>query len=663
MSNDYGVVRDTSLPLSQIRDRHNSSIISSVLDLKRHAITRDSSLKSLGCLYLADDNEGPIEKRRRVSNGSVAAGSSELLKRRYLNPVSGLESERDYIAVSYTWEPSKQEEEEGKDEEEASGRFLIESHRTGKPPLPSDVRDGVWRRVLNYADHVDCENIWIDRECIDQDNDAEKSAMIQSMHLVYGQSKHPIALLTRPIDTAEELDLLIDLMCGEVSVEDEPAVLDLLKDITSDLWWTRAWTFQEDYRASIRMKLLIPHHRSLERRKLAVRDNAGRHLLGRIDGEICIYSIDFRKRATEFCLSHRKRSGRRDICDKILKAATKYNVLLRDERAPADLASISRSMSPLIISDIDSRGITEESDRLAIIANCCWYNTRLNTSALDSECSSLSLSTLALYLLNGEVLENNPKQANRGSLDDNIHEFLSKQSLNSFRPPIDEGLTFIKSCRFIKPQLTAQGTLTEGHLWRLGKVIRRKPLKEEKYRTLPPLDEFAAELYYGKYGRSYAELAFKIQQWSLDPINRRNRRTCPGWREWMAEEVERALEDGDALRLGCLVHPKYGSEDSPYRAIFVGDSNKDWEDETVGSYAFTSIQPAKPHARGEIDRHVSLEVEVEWQKQEGSERRPSPADPKLYIKRWLNGLCFFEFEDVPPQPRPVLFPWPSALLE
>ncbi|KAI1409746.1 hypothetical protein F5Y13DRAFT_169379 [Hypoxylon sp. FL1857] len=659
MSKDYGVVKDTSLSLSQIRDRNNSSIISSVLDIRRHAITRENWLKSLECLYLADHNEGPTEKRRRVSNGSVAAGSSVLLKRRYLDPVSGPDSERDYIAVSYTWEPSKEEEEAGEAGEEAAGRFFIEPRRTGESALPSDVRDVVWRRVLNYADHVDCENIWIDRECIDQEDEAEKGAMIQSMHLVYSLCRWPIALLTRAIDTVEELDLLTNLMCGEVSAEDEPAVLNLLNDITSNLWWTRAWTFQEDYRASTRMILLIPHHRSLERHKLAATDYVERLLFGDVEGEICINSTDFKKRATEFCLSYRKRSENRDICDRILKTAAKYNVLLRDERASPGLGSISRSMSPTILSDIVSRGISQESDRLAIMANCCGYGTRLDTHSLDSEGSSLSLSIFALYLLNGEVLENDPKKINRGTLDHNIHEFLSKQSLGSFRPPIDQGLTFIKSCRFIEPQLTTEGTLTGGHLWRLGKVIRRSPMKNDKYSTLPALDQFATELQYRKHGGPHTELAIRMLQWLHDPVYGKRRARSWGWREWMADEVETALMEGKVIRLGCFVHPKYGVDDSPYRAIFVGESDDDWQDEAIRSYAFTSVRPAKTQTPEDIHRHVSLEVEVEWPKQESSERRSSSATPKLYIKRWLNGLCFFEGCPL----RPVLFPWPSALLE
>ncbi|OTA77997.1 hypothetical protein M434DRAFT_402307 [Hypoxylon sp. CO27-5] len=657
MSRDYKVVKDTSLPLSQIRDRNKSSIVSSVLDIERHSINRNNPLKSLECLYLAEDDEEPTEKRRRVPNGSVATGSSELLKRRYLDPVRDV-CGRDYIAVSYTWNPSKEEEEEEEAKKETPRRFFVESRRAGKPALPSEVRDVVWRRVLKYASHVGCENIWIDRECIDQDDEAEKEEMIQKMHLVYNLCEHPIALLTRTINNAEELDLLIDLMCDEVRTEDEPAVLNLLNDITSNLWWTRAWTFQEDYKASGDMALLIPHHWSLEQRKREAIDHMEQPLV-EIEGEICIFSRDFKKQATEFCLSYRKRSENKDICDKILRAAAQYNVLLKDERVEPGQCPISRSMSPTILSDILSRDISEESDRLAIIANCCSYATRLNTHSLDNEGASLSLSILALYVLNGDILENHPKQ-NRGTLKDNILEFLSKQSLDSFRPPTDKGLTFIKSCRFSEPQITAEGTLTKGHLWKLGKVVRRAPMKRDKYNTLTPLEQFATELQYGKYGGRHTQLAIKMLQWLYDSDYYNNSRARPwGWRDCMAEEVKIALREGKPMRLGSLVQPKYGSEDSSYSAVFVGDSDEDWKDETGESYAFTSTMPPNPKIPKDIPKHVSLEVEVEWQKQEGFDRRPSPTIPKLYIKRWLNGLCFFE--DCPRLT--VLFPWPSALLE
>ncbi|KAI1396391.1 hypothetical protein F4819DRAFT_475496 [Hypoxylon fuscum] len=646
MSQDSGVVKDTSLPLSQIRDTNSASVISSVLDIQRYAVTRDNWLKSLECLYLAADNEEPSVKRRRVSGGSVPVASSELFRRRHLNPFSDDERERNYIAVSYTWKASK---EEGEDEETV-GRYLVESRRAGEPALPTNVRDTVWTRVLNYAEHVGCDNIWIDRECVDQKDGVEKEAAIQSMHLVYSLSRKPIALLTRTIETAKELDLLTNLLCGEVNPQDEPATLSLINDITSNLWWTRAWTFHEDYRASARMFLLIPHHRSLETRKDTATDLEGRPILGNVEGEICIRSMDFKKYATGFCLSYRKKIEDSDICDRILKAAAQYNILLEEQCSLTGFWSVSRSMSPIIVSDIISRDIMRESDRLAIMANCCGYSTRLDTNTLNSKSSSLSLSILALYLLNGEILENSPKKEPQGSINDTVYEYLSKQSLNSFRPPIDEGLTFIKSCRFVDPKLTTEGTITRGHLWKLSKVIRRKPMKWDKYRSLKPLAILATELNYQDYGRPYPDLATRLLEESYDRSPPRDNRQSPRrweWRRWMTDEVEEALVEGKVLRLGRLVHPKYKGEDSTYRAIFVGNVDDDW-DENIPSWAFTSTWPAK--SESDIHKHVSLEVDVEF---------PERAPPKLHIKRWLNGLCFFEGS---PQ-RDVLFPWPSDLLK
>ncbi|KAI0175633.1 hypothetical protein GGR52DRAFT_589431 [Hypoxylon sp. FL1284] len=726
MSGHGGVVKDISLPLRRIRDGNGpGSIVKSVLEIQKHAVARENWLKSLECLYLArgggirngggageeedEEDEGPSAKRRRVSAGSVAAGSAQLLKRRYLNPVSDADGGRDYIAVSYTWQASEQEEGRAEADEEASedgasGRYLIESRRAGELPVASDVRDTVWSRVLNYADHMGCQNIWIDRECVDQEDEAEQEAAIQSMHLVYSLSRRPVALLTREIETAEELDLLTNLMCGDIGEGDETATLSLLDDITSNLWWTRAWTFQEDYRASARMTLLIPHHRSLEVRKQTTVDETGRPILGSVGGEVCIKSMEFKARATELCLLYRKKPEAREVCDKILKAAAKYNILLKDEHSPSSLSSISRSMSPSIISDVISRGITLDSDHLAVIANCCGYSTRLDTNALNASGSSLSLSILALYLLNGEIMENGREQEvkdkrgddkgqRRGTLDDRIHEFLTRQSLSSFRPPVDEGgLTFIKSCRLPEPRLTAAGSATRGHLWRLGRVIRRRPMRRDKYSTLPPLDALATELFYRDHGAPDPDLAARLLAWSREysafpagrsgsRINSSNgtnnsRRTNGGgngrrwgWRQWMTDELEEALLEGKPLRLGRLVHPRYrnsesdgsgsssSEEDTAHRAVFVGDAGDAW-DEAVASYAFTCARPAAGRSGAALSpdasyRHVSLEVDAEFAP--ARDRAP----PRLYVRRWLNGLCFFEGAP----PRDVLFPWPAALLE
>ncbi|KAI1504459.1 heterokaryon incompatibility protein-domain-containing protein [Biscogniauxia marginata] len=663
------VLPDTSEPLGQVRDREatSQSIISAVLGIQKFKVTRDKWIRSLECLYLPaegdEDEDEPGGKRRWVDNGpSIASYVPPVLRRSYLDPVSDPDGGRDYVAVSYTWDPSEEEDEDV----QGFGSYRIESRRAGESSSPSQVRDVVWDRVLQYADYVDCENIWIDSECVDQNDQAVKEEAIQNMHIVYSLSRRPIALLTRAIKTVDELDLLIGLLLDDIRPKDEAAVLRLLDDITSDRWWTRAWTFQEDYKASTRMVFLIPHDPILEDRKRAARDFSDRRLLGTLPGEICIKSTDFRREATKFCLAYRKKRGAESICNKILKTAGKYNVLLGEEYSPGPY-SITRSMSPTILADIGRRGILKESDRLAIAANCCGYTTRLDTNSLNKNCKSLSLSMLALYLLNGEIIENDPKRC-RGTLKDDIFTYLSKQSLSNFRPPVDEELTFIKSCRFIDPQLMPEGMLTRGHIWKLGKVIRRKkPMKGEKFRRLTPLEVLATELEYRIHGESYSDLAARLLAWTQEyppPLADARYQRPWEWRDWMANEVEEALLEGRPLRLASLVHPKYGAEVSRYRAIFVSsgeDDDADWEDEESSSarYIFTSTRPAKNGRIGDIHKHVSLEVEIEWPKPESKEEEGHRhAVPKLYIKRWRNGLCFFEGY---PQ-RQVLFPHPPDLL-
>ncbi|KAI1421009.1 heterokaryon incompatibility protein-domain-containing protein [Xylaria sp. FL1777] len=693
------VVQDTSKPLGHLRDSNTASqesIVSAVLDIQRHAITRNNWIKSLECLYPASDRDGePTGKRQRLANGDSVASfyAPELLRRTYLDPVSDPEGGREYVAVSYTWESSEKEEEQ--ESCRSFGGYFVESRKTGEPAQPSSVRDVVWDRVLHYAKHVKCETIWIDRECVDQDNTMEKETAIQNMHLVYSLSRRPIALLTHAIQTAEELDLIVSLLFGDLREEKESAALDLLSDITSDLWWQRAWTFQEDYRASTRMTLLIPHTINLEHRKQTARDESNRPILGTLPGELCIKSIDFRRCATQFCLHYRQRHPEAEvICNKILTTAGKYNVLLQDDHSSTAYPSISRSMTPTILADISQRGILAESDRLAIAANCCGFTIRLDTSALNKSRSSLSLSMLALCLLNGEIIENHP-QRRCGTLKDSIFTYLMKQSLCSFRPPVDQALTFIKSCRFVDPVLTHAGTQTRGILWRLGKVIRPRPLKRDKYCTLSPLETLATDLQYRKYGNSYTELATNLLAWIQESsVTRRKQQRYGGrsplvhnrpwgWHAWMAYEVEVALLEGKCLRLATSVDPKTLGEhtpySTPYTAIFVGESVDDWDGEGSGeeyaqsSYAFTAERPAKEQARfGDMPKHVSLEVDLEWheRKQERGreqDKRPSQVDeghspepslPKLYIKRWLNGLCFRGQHSQ----QPVLFPWPADLL-
>jgi hypothetical protein len=222
--------------------------------------------------------------------------------------------EKQYIALSYTWDASEYEDEE-------SGRYYVEGWNDNGLEQ-SKVRNCVLDRVVSYMRYTNMQLLWIDRLCIRQDvcDDActhhihctQKRDAMQAMDVVYQFSSHPVAVLGRPVQIESELHILADILSGALVVGDEPRLsrkttvrearkaLYLLYEITQDRWWRRAWTFQENYGGGVRMRLLIRHDPSLERQKPRHRG------FGNIPGELCVLSVDFSREATRLCLAFRK---------------------------------------------------------------------------------------------------------------------------------------------------------------------------------------------------------------------------------------------------------------------------------------------------------------------------------------------------------------------
>ncbi len=96
---------------------------------------------------------------------------------------------------------------------------LVATPIQGRPPdlsfQESKVEDAVLSRVLRFASSVDCPYVWIDRECINQDNLDEKQHAIQSMDLVYSRCRNALALLSITISAERDLIMLQQLLAGE----------------------------------------------------------------------------------------------------------------------------------------------------------------------------------------------------------------------------------------------------------------------------------------------------------------------------------------------------------------------------------------------------------------------------------------------------------------
>ncbi|TRX91123.1 hypothetical protein FHL15_007911 [Xylaria flabelliformis] len=627
---------DSKNTLGQITVQCQRPIISSLLDIQRYQASQDdflNFLSNLECFYFN-------------MNGTT-------LYRRDINACS----ETDYIALSYTWDPSP-------DEDPSSNGYSIKT-RCRTREFPSPVRNCVFARITKYMQSEGVKLLWIDRHSIPQQTCNQpacehrkcrkKKAGLQCMDWVYKRSKHPVALLGRPLASRGEFALLSRILEGKLVNKSARAghfelsqmgnqlvmsALRLLYEITSDLWWQRAWTFQENYKGGTDMTLLIgqPPPWKLPR--------SGREIFGDVPGELCVNSRLFSDQATKLCLAFRRTERptlkEKEMIESVLSKAGKYTLLLHE----------SQTMSPTIISDVEKRDVRQVWDRLAIVGNCCSYSIRMDIERLRQTGRSLSLSMLAMYLLNGEILDNRASNEYSAS-NDTVSEFLKIQSFSKISSPQEHpSLTFNKGSRFFNVKLSESGILTYGHLWKLGRVIQTAgfsgqlpwvecprgylSLSEQRHlirltqelETLPESTILASHIANYLKKDAICSAPFQIGE---------------NYMGMMMAEVSKAVEDGKTLRLGSL----YGSEEC--RAIFVWDG-----DEKTG-FIFTSSWPKNSNSEGleanDTDRHVSLEVELT----SGTEQTRS--QPHLYTKRWVSGVCFF----VECPRRDVVFPWPPAL--
>ena len=199
--------------------------------------------------------------------------------------------------------------------------------------------------------------------------------------------------------------------------------------------------------------------------------------LGDLPGEIVIKSAEFKEYATLFCLAYCQQpispDARRD-CKEVLCRAGKYNILnLYGQGYVKDQA-----LTLHILQDLKTRRITEKSDLLAVTANACGYDMRMDTKDCRSRHPSLSLAILTLYVRNGDLIRNSRDFQGDASVD-----FLQCQALKIDAPIGTNALTFTKHCRLCVIRLSRTGIHAKGMLWKLSDHIWQfKPRSDKSSR-------------------------------------------------------------------------------------------------------------------------------------------------------------------------------------
>jgi hypothetical protein len=598
------------------------TLVSKILDVGRLRALNDKSkswFKDLSCLWMN-------------------AGAPNVLQ--IIEGTPDGYDDADYIAVSYSWTLTPRLECD------QNGKYAVTGQR-GEYLRKSVVRDEVLERALRYANYIGICRLWIDKECSPQEDSVEKQTAMDSMDLVYSQSRHPIGLLAVVFDDQGEVNYLQMLMLGGSVAQDNDddypklvysvnsrtslGIFNVLVHLYKDRWWTRAWIFQEEYLSSTAMQIMIRCKQGiLARRKF-----------GFLQGEICLNAVDFRKQATLFLLAFKRESqrGRAKKCSKMLKRFARYEVQYHFQHDAK-----RKAMSPRIFADIQRRGLENPFDRLPIVANSCNYAIRLVSPNMLYSGHSVELCLLTMYLLNGEIMRND-RQIRKLPMDMDISNYMQYISFNKFDPPVKKKrLSYLKACRLHHVSLHHEGLLTKGFLWNVTRTLlparwARCPRKSRKNHDFG-LNDFQRDRLFQLADvlrkSSCRMLAADIERYLVDDMIREKPTAAKRHMDIMAESVVEAIRTGIPLQTA-------GTRSSGNSCgVFVGV-----QDSSMGM--FTSW-----HAGVDVDgrwreSHVSLGVEV----------LDIKVTPLLATVTWVNGLVFFKQSEQ----TAMMFKWPRVWTE
>ncbi|CAI6267911.1 unnamed protein product [Periconia digitata] len=342
-------------------------------------------------------------------------------------PRSSLIRCRHFVAVSYCWSDADSSTQDAYNVIDENGK-----HRRIR------ATGSVIDRVVNFARENGYRMIWIDQECIDQDDPEVKALAVQAIDLVYLEAHASIGLLRAQLQQKHlnALAITFENICDTSfkkrrgitgfkgpCVLDPNTLLEAISFIANDKWNTRAWVLQEAFVSSGNMMLLFPqktdsrsagwtmicHEMSLS--ELVIRLDvivdcikcSLRYVVPKLWKHIADAEKPKRTQSTQ-------KGGAQSSSD--LRTTLKRITLFHPERpARASIAQFTvngnrRQMTcsaAAALTYLRLRDCYDKADKLAITANMCGYPLRLNTVELGQRQKSLGTCLIALSLCNGDT--------------------------------------------------------------------------------------------------------------------------------------------------------------------------------------------------------------------------------------------------------------------
>lgn len=369
-----------------------------------------------------------------------------------------------YAAVSYCWP----QHGEAQDVDGSDRKYTVLT-KTGERASRAPAH--VLERAIAYAGDTELSFIWIDQECIWQDDEDDKERGIQSMDLVYQRSAHPIGLLNAVFNSRESLDILEQLIEGrEIEMKNMEDLADFLELLNEDLWFTRTWILQESTAGGLDMQLLARHDIAFEKPES----------LGTIPGEVQISITELHEAIgwAQECIDTHRDALRPALLQRLEAAMPKswnlcpthtprlgQNVNDPDYRQTCNAAQALNYMA--------DRNNSRVADRLAILSNLCDYGIRIDTSKVEKTALTFTVSALALGVFNGDLSMMGDHTA---ALSDRL-----AYSWGPLRQGTLSKLAYVEEdediVRLRPSHITNHGLAIEGFLWHMDRQIDCQDIK------------------------------------------------------------------------------------------------------------------------------------------------------------------------------------------
>jgi hypothetical protein len=429
---------------------------------------------------------------------------------------------------------------------------IMTSNGMRKGRVPRDVMD----RALRYAANKGLSFIWIDQECIEQDNPVEKELAIQSMHLVYRRSEYPLGLLTARLLHQEHIEALkfairysfeeLVLHDADPRTESFPETpksrpmpnltaiesfirnfAEVLKIMARDRWLTRGWIMQEMVLAGEKMVFSLPCEPCLVKPDWGGDVEGELHLT--LDQLVPIFDdvLSSDAKAKEFDKIIIGMKGRQSIGYAFHASYRKLRHITLGTNADGNhnMWGNYRVCNPLAaVLFLEGRTNSRYGDRIAIVANLCDYAVRLNTTELDKLGFGYSTCLFAVMLLNGDITymiewakaTNEPRYNNTFDTETpSLHREPGWNPLPTFSwmpAPhaslslgfryaefIDNGNLSLATImdptmQIVEPDFSQQGLHLRGWIWNIDQTVILRDFQRQLKRSWPSILEKAEHL-------------------------------------------------------------------------------------------------------------------------------------------------------------------------